>query len=136
MKSPQIVIGFRACVACIVLVISPFCEKGNATEATDYSIAAHWLTVPQTTNKAVDVFYLYPTAWTSTNPNPEVCAIDNPSMLAKAPESSALQVTAFEPIGNIYAPFYRQDNLSPSNRLEIIAGIPDRKSTRLNSSHA
>ncbi|MCX6993177.1 MAG: DUF3089 domain-containing protein [Kiritimatiellaeota bacterium] len=124
MKTTKKIIGLRACVAFVVLVILIFCEKGNATEATDYSIASHWLTVPATINKAVDVFYLYPTAWTSTNPNPEICAIDNPSMLVKAPESSALQVTAFEPIGNIYAPFYRQDNLSPIDRLNIIAGIP------------
>src|ERR1035437_4733886 len=124
METTKINIGLRACVACVVLVISIFCEKGNATEATDYSIPAHWLTVPATTNKTVDVFYLYPTAWSNTDLFPVICEIDNPSMLIKAPESSALQVTAFEPIGNIYAPFYRQDNLSPSNRLEIIADIP------------
>jgi len=124
MKTTKKNIGLRACLTFVVLVISIFCEKGNATEATDYSIASHWLTVPAATNMAVDIFYLYPTAWTSTNPNPEICAIDNPSMLVKAPESSALQVTAFEPIGNIYAPFYRQNNLSPIDRLAIIAGIP------------
>jgi hypothetical protein len=124
MKATRKITGLRTCVVFVVLIISIFCEKGNAIEATDYSIPAHWLTVPQTTNKVVDVFYFYPTAWTSTNSNPEICAIDNPSMLIKAPESSALQVTAFEPIGNIYTPFYRQDNLSPIDRLNIIAGIP------------
>jgi metallophosphoesterase (TIGR03768 family) len=102
------------------------CESDNSNstpKATDYSKTNHWLTVPAT-NMPVDIFYLYPTSWTSTNSNPEVCAIDNPSMLQKAPQAFAKQATAFETVGNIYAPFYRQDNLSPSNRLEIIAGIP------------
>ncbi len=114
-------------MAFVVLAIAIFCEKGNAAEATnatDYPMPAHWLTVPTTTNMPTDIFYLYPTAWTSTNTSPEICAIDNPSMLIKAPESFALQATAFEPIGNIYAPFYRQDNLSPTDRLNIIAGTP------------
>ncbi|MCX6992644.1 MAG: DUF3089 domain-containing protein [Kiritimatiellaeota bacterium] len=123
MKTTKKNIGLRACVVFAVLVISIFCENGNATEATDYSIASHWLTVPATTNMAVDIFYLYPTSWTSTNPNPEVCAIDNPSMLQKAPQAFAKQATAFEPIGNIYAPFYRQGNLT-SNAPAIVAGIP------------
>jgi len=123
MKTTKKNIGLKACVAFVVLVISIFCEKGNATEATDYSIAAHWLTVPHTTNMAVDIFYLYPTAWTSTNPNPEVCAIDNPSMLQQAPQAFAEQATAFEPVGNIYAPFYRQANLT-AVAPTIVAGIP------------
>jgi metallophosphoesterase (TIGR03768 family) len=99
-------------------------DSSNSTpKATDYSKPEHWLPMPAT-NMPVDIFYLYPTSWTSTNSNPEVCAIDNPSMLQMAPQAFAKTATAFETIGNIYAPFYRQDNLSPSNRLEIIADIP------------
>jgi pimeloyl-ACP methyl ester carboxylesterase len=45
-------------------------------------------------------------------------------MLTQAPEAFARQATAFETVGNIYAPFYRQDNGSSINRLETIAGIP------------
>jgi len=57
-------------------------QPGN--EATDYSQTAHWLSVPAP-DMAVDVFYLYPTCWQkidSTDPN--ICNIDNPSMLAGA----------------------------------------------------
>lgn len=102
------------------------CEgsSNSGPQATDYSKAAHWLSLPAVT-KPVDVFYLYMTAWTSTDPaNPHICAIDEPTMLIKAPEAFAQQATAFETVGNIFAPFYRQDNGSSINRLEVIAGIP------------
>ena len=99
-------------------------DSSNSTpKATDYSKTNHWLTVPATNMLPVDIFYLYPTSWTSTNSNPEVCAIDNPSMLQLAPLAFAKTATAFETIGNIYAPFYRQSNLT-SNALETEAGIP------------
>jgi len=97
-------------------------SSNSIPKATDYSKTNHWLTVPAT-NMPVDIFYLYPTSWTSTNPNPEVCAIDNPSMLQEAPLAFAKTATAFETIGNIYAPFYRQSNLT-SDALVTEAGIP------------
>jgi Protein of unknown function (DUF3089). len=99
-------------------------SSNSASQATDYSQAAHWLSIPAVVEK-VDVFYFYPTAWTSADPdNPHVCAIDEPTMLTQAPEAFARQATAFETVGNIYAPYYRQDNGSSINRLETIAGIP------------
>lgn len=102
----------------------PTAPVATTPVATDYSRAVHWLSIPAVV-KTVDVFYLYPTAWTSTDPdNPHVCAIDEPTMLTQAPEAFARQATAFETVGNIYAPFYRQDNGSSINRLETIAGIP------------
>lgn len=62
------------------------CESGSSNsipKATDYSKTNHWLTVPTNNILPVDIFYLYPTSWTSTNPNPEVCAIDNPNWRPK-----------------------------------------------------
>ena len=47
---------------------------------TDYSNSEHWLSLPPTVY-AADVFYFYPTAWTNTDNNPRICAIDNASML-------------------------------------------------------
>jgi hypothetical protein len=93
-------------------------------QATDYSITEHWLSVPADVDKEVDVFYLLPTAWSNSDPNPQISAIDEPSMLKGAPGAFARQATAFETVGNIYAPYYRQDNLSPVDRLNVIAGIP------------
>ncbi|MDD5678629.1 MAG: DUF3089 domain-containing protein [Kiritimatiellae bacterium] len=128
METTKKIIGLKAGLAFVVLVISLSCEQGNATVATDYSIPAHWLNVPAATNKAVDVFYLYPTSWTNSGPVPEYCAIDNPQILSNAPVYFAHQATAFEPMANLYAPFYRQANLTPNDPV-YVAGIPTTDAT-------
>ena len=109
------------------------CAGGNsvsAPQATDYSQAAHWLSLPAPV-KAVDIFYLYPTAWKKTDQSePNICEIDNPSMLTHAPLVFAQQATAFETIGNIYAPYYRQTDAAYLLKLPLaeqdkaIGGIP------------
>jgi hypothetical protein len=97
--------------------------------ATDYSQPEHWLALPSTIDKKTDVFFLIPTAWTNSDPNPAICAIDEPSLKAKAPVSIATQASAFATVANIYAPYYRQNNLSPVDRLKICAGIPTTDAT-------
>ena len=72
----------------------------------------------------MDVFYLYPTAWNNNSSQPAWSAIDDPSMLVMAPLAFERQATALEAAGNVFAPFYRQYNSSPVNRLENIASIP------------
>jgi hypothetical protein len=99
-------------------------STSTAISEVDYSKPEHWLTVPSTIDKKVDVFFLIPTAWTNSDPNPTICAIDEPSLKAKAPLSIATQASAFATVANIYAPYYRQNNLSPIDRLKICAGIP------------
>jgi hypothetical protein len=96
----------------------------SAPVATDYSLAAHWLSLPVPGLQKVDIFYLYSTAWSNSDTNPRICAIDEPTMLTQAPAAFARQATAFDTVGNIYAPYYRQDNLSSIDRLKVIAGIP------------
>lgn len=97
---------------------------------TDYSQAEHWLKLPASGDKEVDVFYLYPTAWEKKPCEPNICAIDNPSMLAGAAAAYARQATAFEPVGNVYAPYYRQADgpyslsLPPDEREDLIASVP------------
>ncbi|MEI6750185.1 MAG: DUF3089 domain-containing protein [Bacteroidales bacterium] len=116
MKSETKIIGriaYIVFVALILLITS--CKKdkeqpANTNAATDYSIAAHWLNIPATA-KPVDVFYLYPTAWTPNSPSePVYCAIDDSSMLKGSAIVFNIQATAFETVGNIYAPYYRQMN--------------------------
>jgi hypothetical protein len=116
MKPGPTIVRLRTCIvitALSLLIIS--CKKDNAQSSgnvivTDYSIAAHWLNIP-VTNKPVDVFYLYPTAWTpDSQTNSIYCDINNPSMLTGAAFAFNFQATAFETVGNIYAPFYRQLN--------------------------
>ena len=102
-----------------------------ATEpvATDYSRAVHWLSIPAVV-KAVDVFYLYPTAWQRGDNDPYICPIDNPSMLAGSASAFARTATAFETFANIYAPYYRQADAAYALTLPLpehdalIAGIP------------
>lgn len=38
----------------------------NGLRATDYAGPGHWLARPERPERPVDVFYLYPTAWRST----------------------------------------------------------------------
>ena len=82
---------------------------GQNTEATDYSQAEYWLSLPLSVEKEVDVFYLYPTVWSKVDQNePNICAINNPSMIEGSNSVFAIQATAFETVGDIYAPYYRQ----------------------------
>ena len=99
----------------VILALSVMgCTKDKESSGiipTDYSLTEHWLSIPADPAKAVDIFYLYPTAWTPDSlTNTLYCAIDNPSMLAGSLHAFKSQATAFETTGNIYAPYYRQAN--------------------------
>lgn len=120
----------RNILTCSLLVIAlcfgiTLVAQAAESQATDYSKPEHWLSVPVVADKKVDVFYLYPTAWKQISPNePNICSIDNPTMLVGAKLAYARQATAFESVGNMYAPYYRQLDMSPDNREQLIAGIP------------
>ena len=92
-------------------------------EPIDYSQAHRWLSLPVAT-RPVDVFYLYPTAWRKTASDGRICSIDNATMLKGAPAAFARQATAFESVGNLFAPYYRQVDLSPVDREKLIGTIP------------
>lgn len=77
--------------------------------APDYSKRENWLYLPDAADKAVDLIYLYP----SSCEDPEagvICAIDNPSMVEGAKRNFAQQAGAFEPVANLFAPYWRQVN--------------------------
>ncbi len=80
---------------------------GDEIETTDYSDKNNWLNIPET-DFEVDVFYLYPTAWSRTEADPYYCQIDNSTLRAGAQYIYGAQATAFEPVANVYAPYYRQ----------------------------
>ena len=47
--------------------------------ATDYAKHSHWLSLPSRSTHRVDVFYLYPSAYTKTSPDqPNVCPVERP----------------------------------------------------------
>lgn len=83
--------------------------KSFVGTASDYSRKENWLSLPENPDKAVDLIYLYP----SSCHDPEadtICTVDNPSMIESANRIFAQQATAFEPVSNIFAPYWRQVN--------------------------
>ena len=111
------------------------CSTPDKSAPVDYSQSSHWLSLAPAV-KAVDVFYLYPTAWHKLNASdPNICDIDNPLMLAGSASAFGRQATAFETIGNIFAPYYRQADaaytlsLPEDQRNQVIGGIPTTDAT-------
>ena len=107
------------------------CSKDNTSDneqqTPDYSQSGNWLSIPAKLYP-VDVFYLYPTSWTNTDTIPVVSAIDDTSMLRMAPLAFLRQATAFQTVANVYAPFYRQGNVT-KNSPSVTAGIPTSDAT-------
>lgn len=127
-KKRTIVLVFTVLVVVILLGATfVVLNKTTTVVAADYSNPNNWMYAPKVINKTVDVFYIYPTTGWQTNTNatgPEICSIDNSSMRVGAQEAYARQATAFLPSANIFAPYYRQMDMWPNNRDQIIAGIP------------
>jgi len=129
-----------ALVAVMVFCGATGCD-GNAADQSggtreeyglvDYSKEENWLSLPQKAAEPIDVFYLYPTSWVrEEDEKADFCAIDDKRMLAGAKAHFASEATAFETVGNIYAPYYRQMDarlalsLSPLERDSLLEGIP------------
>jgi hypothetical protein len=81
----------------------------DVQNVTDYSKPGNWLTADISGSKPVDVFYLYPSAYQKVSTEESnYCAVDNVSMIKGANGAFNRQATAFLPVGNIFAPYYRQ----------------------------
>jgi len=121
------------------LILSVFCgsdrtvtaETNDDGTAIDYSNPSNWLTMDTKEDKAVDIFYVYPTAYQKqSKEDPNYCTLDNASMIKGANGAFNRQATAFLPVGNIYAPYYRQADalyvlgLMPAERETAIDLIP------------
>lgn len=74
----------------------------------DYAMPENWLYAPERVDKPVDVFYLYPTAWMRRPGEPDICPIDHCGMRKGAQTVFTVQASALFPVGNVYAPYYRQ----------------------------
>ena len=84
------------------------CDFKN-NKITDYSKTEYWLSLPTNEEKAVDIFYLYPSGYMkASETDPDICEIDNEVMKGNAQNAFLRQATAFETVGNIYAPYYSQ----------------------------
>ena len=76
---------------------------------TDYSKSEHWLVRPENPDKPVDLVFLYPSSCMDPKAG-VICAVNNKSMMSGAKRNFSHQATAFEPIANMFAPFWRQVN--------------------------
>ena len=115
----------------IVTLLNGCSKDDNTPSTTDYSKTNHWLKLPSNPDKPVDIFYLYPTAWMPDSiTNPLYCEIDEPTMLTGSAYAYSKQATAFETVGNIFAPYYRQANamrtlvLPEDQRWELLKNLP------------
>ncbi len=100
-------------------------------EATNYAKHSHWLALPRTNPKKVDVFYLCPTEYVRATPSdPIIGPVNDPGMMARAQVAFQRQATAFRTFANIYAPYYRQADaasraaMPQKEQVKVVAGAP------------
>ncbi|OEU65058.1 MAG: hypothetical protein BA863_04175 [Desulfovibrio sp. S3730MH75] len=105
---------FNILIVILLSLISIMTTRtGHCAEPTridpDYSKSESWLSLPASIDKDVDVFWIYPTVYTGKN---HIAAIDEPQMVAGAKLTLITQAAVFGNSANIFAPFYRQANIS------------------------
>ncbi|MDL2279588.1 DUF3089 domain-containing protein [Desulfovibrio sp. OttesenSCG-928-G11] len=94
-------------LACFLLLCAG--GWGLAARPPDYANPDNWLSAPTNADKAVDVFFLYPSAWTPPAGDSRTYAdIDDTQMRSRAGEILAKTAGLFDRVANIYAPYYRQ----------------------------
>lgn len=97
----------------IILLMSVFFSCSNddkidpKNQLTDYSVNENWMYKSPNTDKKVDLFYLYPSAYTGDD---NYCAVTDEGMRAGASMLFEDQASAFMDVANAYAPYYRQLN--------------------------
>ena len=126
-----LVAGVAALLAAATLASAATAAPPPAVTPTDYSQSAHWLHVPRASPWKVDVFYVYPTAYSRTDASqPIFCPVDYPGMVQGAQSAYTRQAWAFRTFANIYAPYYRQIDatyqlsLPPAEQETNIEGPP------------
>ncbi|MBQ9232186.1 MAG: DUF3089 domain-containing protein [Prevotella sp.] len=79
----------------------------------DYAKSDNWLNVPAKADKAVDVFFIYPTCYMPTEETAlAVCDIDNAQMREGAQHTFRIQASVFAESCNIFMPYYRQYSIN------------------------
>jgi hypothetical protein len=104
---------------------------GSALGSSAYQSRTNWLARPAHPMHKVDVFYVYPSAYSKAGASsPNVGPIDDAGMRLKAQAAITRQAAAFEPYADVYAPYYRQADayyalsLPPAQRAKLVGGIP------------
>ena len=84
-------------------------KKPFVGTASDYAKKKNWLALPQEPDKPVDLIFLYPSSCEDPLAG-TICSVDNLIMRATAKKYLKQEAGAFEPVANIFAPFWRQVN--------------------------
>ncbi|MBU1156568.1 MAG: DUF3089 domain-containing protein [Proteobacteria bacterium] len=108
---------FAAALGMILFLLGAVCLPGAEAPAwamvqdqsPDYSQAQNWLYLPKTTDQKVDVFWVYPTVYDG---KATVAEVNDPQMRAGAEGTLAAQASVFAGQANLFAPLYRQANIS------------------------
>lgn len=95
------------------LTLNNACKKENPTKTdTENSCCTNvdWLQIPENRDKQVDVFYVYPTVYSSNT----VLNMDitDPNLQEKARIATRKQASVFTDTCNLYAPYYRQMSMA------------------------
>lgn len=100
-----------AAVGMVLSLLAAACAPTIPTHgaAPDYALAQNWVSLPRAPQKAVDVFWIYPTVYQG---KPVVAPIESTQMRQGAEFTLLAQASVFEDSANIFAPLYRQTNLS------------------------
>ncbi len=121
-KNTKVTIGI---VIVIVIIIGIVCIalNGQMTKQdfqmakfkgtpSDYAKSENWMNIPEITHE-VDTFYLYPTAYVDESADAKpICDVDYEPMRKQAQAIYEVQATVFEESTNVFAPYYRQSNIS------------------------
>ncbi len=98
-------------VAAVSGVLFAGCKDKNDDDkvtSLDYSKSSNWVHTESNPTKDVDVFYVYPTVYMGPN---MIADVTDPAVRSQAQLIYSSQATAYETVGNMYAPYYRQASL-------------------------
>lgn len=106
-------------------------HTGADGPVTDYADSANWLHTTAPATQQVDVFYVYPTAYTmAAGSSAYIADVTDAGMRTGAQSAYARQATAFQDVANVFAPYYRQADgtyalsLPPADHAQVIEGAP------------
>ncbi|MCF8049161.1 MAG: DUF3089 domain-containing protein, partial [Desulfarculaceae bacterium] len=104
---------FAAAMGMVLFLLGAVCLPGAQApvlaaaqeQGPDYSQAANWLSLPQSIDHKVDVFWVYPTVYDGKSLLAEV---NDAQMLQGAKYTVRSQASVFKGQANLFAPLYRQ----------------------------
>lgn len=96
----------------VPVTLPPFDPERDVPDAPDYADPENWLTLPAhfiTEKQPVDVFWVYPTIL--SDGSTYLMDTRDPGLREKAVWTLVEQASIFDGQANIYAPYYRQNNV-------------------------